>query len=52
MSLRMCAKCTKSSLAGNRTQVFCVTDRDTHHYTTKDHLFLDPIITYNVGMHI
>ena len=25
-----------SSLAGNRTPVSCVTDRDTHHYTTKD----------------
>ena len=24
------------SLAGNRTPVSCVTDRDTHHYTTKD----------------
>ena len=28
----------KHSLAGNRTPVSCVTDRDTHHYTTKDYL--------------
>ena len=27
---------TVHSLAGNRTPVSCVTDRDTHHYTTKD----------------
>ena len=26
----------KNSLAGNRTPVSCVTDRDTHHYTTKE----------------
>ena len=30
------AKKRKNSLAGNRTPVSCVTDRDTHHYTTKD----------------
>ena len=26
----------KNNLAGNRTPVSCVTDRDTHHYTTKE----------------
>ena len=36
---------TKNSLAGNRTPVSCVTDRDTHHYTTKDVHMLNNKIT-------